>query len=136
MFKSLFASGWFKSSKPAPVTPDARSFTMPGRDASQLIQVSMNDDSEEFVAIDYRQLSYAEVAKMSLGKKQTAVVRSAPAPNRVRSNQYEVLDDEPMTESVYMDPAVHKRNNHFVKNKVYKQADRAKGKKKPKAPRV
>lgn len=136
MFKNLFASSWFGNSKPTPVaSPDSGPFTVPGKDSSQLIQVSMKDDSEDFVAIDCRQLSYAEVAKMSKGKKQTTVVAAAPAPTRVRSNQYEVLsDDEPLTESVFLDAAAskrnNKRNNYFIKNKVYKEADRAKGKKK------
>lgn len=132
MFKNIFASGWFRN-KTSPVShPESASFTIPGRDASLLVQVSMNDDAEEFVAIDCRKLSYAEVAKMSQNKKQTTVVAAAPAQKRVCSNQYEVLtDDEPTAESVYLDLEAHKRNNYFVKNKVYKLADRAKGKKRP-----
>lgn len=139
MFKGLFTSGWFRNNKSSPVArPDSAPFTMPGRDATLLVQVSMNDDAEEFVAIDCRKLTYAEVAKLPpatvpQAKKPTPAV---PAQKRVSSNQYEVLEHEPMTESFYVDSDLHNRNNYFVKNKVYKQADRAKGKRKPKMLRL
>lgn len=140
MFKSVFSSGWFRKS-PSGVAPgvvsereDASSFTVPGRDSSHLYKVSMKENTEEFVDIEYLKLSYAEAAKLSQDKKQTSKVAMAvPKSHRVNSNQYEVLADEDLTESVYMTPEKFKINNYFFKNKVYKEADRTrKMRRKPK----
>lgn len=136
MFKSYFSSGWFRKSADAPPAPpqEPSSFTMVGRDNSQLYKVSMKENSEEFVAIDYKKLSYAEVAQMSKNKKQTSKVPLAvPKTNRVNSNQYEVLshEDDDLTESLYTEKI--KTNNYFFKNKVFKDADRSrKNRRKPK----
>lgn len=141
MFKSYFPSGWFRksgvatgSTASASEKEDVSSFTMPGRDSSHLYKVSMTENPEEFVDIEYQKLSYAEVAKMSKNKKQTSRVPLAvPKGHRVNSNQYEVLADDDVTESLYMTPEKFKINNYFFKNKVYKDADRTrKMRKKPK----
>lgn len=99
-----------------------------------MYKVSMNEASEDFVDIDCRKMSYAEVAQMSKNKNKAPapeVARAKPKEHRVCSNQYEVLaDDEPLTESVYVDTEKTKLNKYFLKNKVYKEADRTKGQKK------
>ncbi|SGZ57088.1 CIC11C00000004763 [Sungouiella intermedia] len=127
MFKSYFPSGWFRKAADAPpaTTTDSSSFTMPGRDNSLLLKVSMKESTEEFVAIDYKKMSYAEVAQMSKNKKQTSKVPLAvPKSHRINENQYEILanEDEDLTESLYTEKV--KTNNYFFKNKVYKDADR------------
>lgn len=125
MFKSLFPSGWFRTAAAAPTSAPPDSFTMPGRDNSQLYKVSMKENTEEFVNIDCKKMSYAEVAEMSKNKKQTSKVPLAvPKDNRINSNQYEVLahEDDDLTESLYTEKI--KSNNYFFKNKVYKDADR------------
>lgn len=131
MFKSYFSSGWFRKATPKTgVVHDKEesvSFTVPGRDNSHLYKVSMKENTEEFVDIDYQKLTYAEAAQMSKHKQQTSRVPLAvPKQNRVNSNQYEVLADaeEDLTESLYMAPEKIKTNNYFFKNKVYKDADR------------
>lgn len=134
MFKSYFASGWFRKPTPSPSSPEKinSSFVVPGRDTSHLYQVSMKEGTEEFVDINCRKLSYAEVASMSKDEKQTSKVPMAvPKKHRVDQNQYEVLadDDDELTGSVYLAPEKFKSNNYFFKNKVYKDADKAKNKK-------
>ncbi|QFZ29312.1 putative DNA-directed RNA polymerases I [Clavispora lusitaniae] len=137
MFKNFPFSGWFRDGNRSPPSPPQdvpSSFTVPGREASQLYKVSMNEASEDFVDIDCRKMSYAEVAQMSKNKNKAPApeaARAKPKEHRVYSNQYEVLaDDEPLTESVYVDTEKTKSNNYFLKNKVYKEADRTKGQKK------
>lgn len=144
MFNSLFSSGWFRKSPAGAgstggvAKDDPLSFVLPGRDSSHLYQVSMKENSEEFVDIDYKKLSYAEVALMSKNKQQTSKVPMAvPKDHRVNSNQFELLaddvDEADLTESMYMTPEKFKVNNYFFKNKVYKDADRTrKMRRKPK----
>lgn len=142
MFNSILSSGWFRKTSPKAgptnnvINDEPLSFVLPGRDSSHLYQVSMKEDTEEFVDIDYKKLSYAEVALMSKNKQQTSKVPMAsPKENRVNSNQYEILatEDADLTESMYMTPERFKTNNYFFKNKVYKDADRTrKMRRKPK----
>lgn len=131
MFKA-FSSGWFrKADKPVPSSEDTPStFTVLGRGDAQLYCVSMTDDAEEFVDIEYRKLSYAEVASMSKNKQQTSKVPMAtPKASRVNKNQFEVLaeaEDDDLTS--HLAPEKMKSNNYFSKNKVYKEADKTRKK--------
>ncbi|KAM3124014.1 hypothetical protein ACQ2H7_002696 [Candidozyma auris] len=132
MFKSVL-SGWFtKSSSSVPLASSEvnRSFTMAGRDSHQVYHVSMNDDNtDDFVDIAYRKLSYAEVASIARHRQQTSKVPHGRCSSpRVAHNRYAVLaandDDDDASESVYSEK--FKINNYFSKNKVYKQADKVK----------
>lgn len=131
MLKAL-TFGWFKGNqtqqKPAGDIP--RSFTIPGRTESQSVIVSMKE-GDEFVDIHYKQLSYAEAASLARNKKQTAFRTAAAMPRaeRLCENQYEVLLDCPEDE-LLVPPEAFKTNNYFLKNKVYKEADRTRKRRK------
>lgn len=127
----VFSAGWLFSKPQRQTAPDAQNvpstFTVPGRDTSQLYQVSMKENAEDFVDIAYKKLSYAEVASLSKHKQQTSrVPLASPRAHRVHENQYEVLadDDDDLAESLYLAGDRLKVNNYFVKNKVYKEADK------------
>lgn len=97
----------------------------------------MEDQTEELVNIDYRQLSYAEVARMLVDKAPVGPSKALarPRPSRPNHNQYEVLheaaDDEDLVSSLYMSPEKFKTNRHYMLKKVHKDADRSKSKRKP-----
>ncbi|RCK64217.1 hypothetical protein Cantr_10472 [Candida viswanathii] len=103
MFKSSISSylfpQWFtkKSTVTTPSTPEVdaqaipRNFTISNQD-NKLINVSMNNEEDEFVDIQTKPLSYAEVASFGKNKKQTALAK--PAATRVEKNQFNVLKKE------------------------------------------
>lgn len=133
MFKAL-SFGWFKTSLVTPVsTADVpKSFTIPGRTETQSVIVSMKESSDEFVDIDYKKLSYAEAASLAKNKKQsgTNVPIAKPRAEKFCENQYEVLYDYGDDELMCHDPDAFKTNNYFLKNKVFKEADRTRKRRK------
>lgn len=91
----------------------------------------MKDGHDEFVDIDYKKLSYAEAASSAKDKKQNAsrLPSAIPRAERIYENQYEVLVDYPEDETM-LDQEAFKSNNYFLKNKVYKEADRTRKRRK------
>lgn len=121
MFKAL-SFGWFKPQQKRDVGDIPKTFTIPGRTETQSVVVSM-EARDEFVEIDCKRLSYAEAASLAKNKKQSAGFKAAvPRAERLCENQYEVLHD--VDEDDYVPPEHLKTNNYFLKNKVYKEADR------------
>lgn len=128
MFKS-FHLPWFKK-QPQALSPSEvpKSFTISGED-KHLYKVSMENTYADFVDVDYKKLSYAEAAALSKHKTQTSQITSAPILGVAQENVKPVsrsqlvrmgspeLEDEVIQEKF-------KRNNYFLKNKVYKQSDR------------
>lgn len=86
MFKtpqSLF--GWFKKvegSKKEPhsigdTSDDSNQLIVPSiHNKHQLINISISDKTEDFVGIDYRQLTYAEVAALLKQQEEVPIVKS------------------------------------------------------------
>lgn len=122
MLKAL-SFGWFKPQQPKPSGDIPKSFTIPGRTETQAVVVSM-EARDEFVEIDCKRLSYAEAASLAKNKKQTSTgyASAMPRAERLCENQYEVLHDYDDDDLVA--PEQFKTNNYFLKNKVYKEADR------------
>lgn len=131
MLKAL-SFGWFKNAQLAPVSSAdvPKSFTIPGRTETQTVVVSMKESSDEFVDIDYKKLSYAEAASLAKNKRQSGknVPTAKPRAERFCENQYEILYD--YSEDDLMNPDAFKTNNYFLKNKVYKEADRTRKRRK------
>lgn len=129
---NAFSFGWFK--KPTQKSLSSgdipKSFTIPGRTETQTVLVSMKEGSDEFVDIEYKKLSYAEVASMAKDKEQTMrrIPVAVPCHERLCENQYDVLVDYP--EEDLLTPETFKSNNYFLKNKVYKEADRTRKRRK------
>ncbi|KAK6455617.1 uncharacterized protein RJT20DRAFT_48534 [Scheffersomyces xylosifermentans] len=114
MFKSnlssFFVPGWFKkapvASKDSAEVSNAsdipKNFTIPSsQNKNKLINISMKDsteggDTDSFVDIEYRQLTYAEVASMAKDKKSAIVAAKANTPRKERLpiNQYNVLNHD------------------------------------------
>lgn len=131
MLKAL-SFGWFKNTQLTPVSSAdvPKSFTIPGRTETQTVVVSMKEGSDEFVDIDYKKLSYAEAASLAKNKKQSGknVPIAKPRSENFCENQYEVLYD--YSEDDVMNPDAFKTNHYFLKNKVYKEADRTRKRRK------
>lgn len=91
-------------------------------DAQKLLQVSMND-TLGFVDIAVRPLSYAEAASSAPAQQAPAISPVAPVSVQTRrckpGRGLLVPDDDDVP------PERFKTNNYFLKNKVYKLADRA-----------
>lgn len=135
MFKSGYIASFFRKLKPVreAVSPEPldATYTVSGADPSSVYHVSLLE-ADDFVDIDYRKLSYAEAAALGKLKPQSSRIASAkPAHSRVPHNQYNVLNkshdkdhEDEFTESVYLEH--FKNNNYFLKNKVFKEADKTK----------
>lgn len=105
MFKSSFNASsfiptWFKklstSTQSNAVDPSTipRNFTISNTD-NKLINVSMNNvqhDDDEFIDIETKPLSYAEVA--SLGKNKKQINMAKPSKGVINKNQFNVLNDK------------------------------------------
>lgn len=130
MFKSAWLPLWGRKETKVP-EPLPLSFTI--NNESDVYNVTMNavanDTGDDFIDISYKKLTYAEVAAMLKHKKQTSRV-SKPTENRVFVNQYTVLEheDEDLEASVQL-PERIKTNNYYLKNKIFKEADKKKPKK-------
>ncbi|EMG49609.1 hypothetical protein SBY92_004524 [Candida maltosa Xu316] len=103
MFKSSISSylfpQWFKKSPSnQQVDPKTipKNFTITNPETNKLINVSMNtEEDEEFVDIQTKPLSYAEVASLGKNKKQNSVIKVAkPSKRKIESNQFNVLSSE------------------------------------------
>ncbi|KAG7661986.1 uncharacterized protein J8A68_004486 [[Candida] subhashii] len=111
MFKQSFASylipQWFKRSpttESSPLTagasnaPIPKSFTISNPD-NKLISISMkehNNDDLDFIDIQSKELSYAEVASLAKNKKQTTLKQKTnlPSPGRTTTNQFNALNTD------------------------------------------
>ncbi|CAX45245.1 conserved hypothetical protein [Candida dubliniensis CD36] len=112
MFKSSFISNnfipsWFKKSSTSTqsnvvvVDPSTipKNFTISNTD-NKLINVSMNNvqhDDDEFIDIETKPLSYAEVASLGKNKKQTNMAK--PSKGVINKNQFNVLNDKDINDN-------------------------------------
>ncbi|KAK6463025.1 hypothetical protein DFJ63DRAFT_312348 [Scheffersomyces coipomensis] len=149
MFKaSSYLPQWFRKpssvSKSTTSSEDAetpKSFTLPAlENKNQLVNISMinNKEDESFVDIEYRQLTYAEVALLAKEKKAQAQAEAQlnggsnkiggpmmkkRQTDRLNSNQYNILmnddetDDKPEVNDAYES---YKSDTSYQKSKQYK----------------
>ncbi|ODV76870.1 uncharacterized protein CANTADRAFT_57573 [Suhomyces tanzawaensis NRRL Y-17324] len=149
MFKSSLSSymPWFKKSKAstAPSTTPGPSTSSGGLDHKddllvvpltdhQLINISMRDedDTQSFVEIQYRKLTYAEAASLSLPGRVAAVATPSPGgharPRQPRHthNQYLVLGHEESLEYEPYKSDISYRKSQQFKTKQYETIQKKK----------
>lgn len=127
MLKALGFQWPRKARAAAPVDGDVpKSFITGDR---ELFKVSMEERQGDFIDIDYRKLSYAEAAALLKNQQLVwrvatvaTVLAPAAAPRRHEVSVKVAKMNDPDDEIIYEEKI--KTNNYFLKNKVYKKADR------------
>lgn len=124
MLKTFFPSWYKKPIIPAEEIPNK----IITREDKQAVQYTMND-KDSFVDINYKKLSYAEVAALSKGKPMVNKVKKTLKPANHANANYKILtsldDDDDLCESVIL-PEKLKSDIHYKKSKQFKQPTRKK----------
>ncbi|CUM56917.1 uncharacterized protein AC631_01516 [Debaryomyces fabryi] len=124
MLKTFFPSWYKKPIIPAEEIPN-KFIT---REDKQAVQYTMND-KDSFVDINYKKLSYAEVAALSKGKPMVSKVKKTLKPTKHTNTNYKILttldNDDDLGESVIL-PEKFKSDIHYKKSKQFKQPTRKK----------
>lgn len=124
MLKTIFPS-WYK--KPILQAEDIPSKIITSED-KQAVQYTMSD-KDSFVDINYKKLTYAEVAAISKARPMVSKVKKTLKPAKHANTNYKILsgldNDNDLVESVIL-PEKFKSDIHYKKNKQFKHKEKKK----------
>lgn len=119
MLKTLFPSWYKKPIIPAEEIP--KKFIT--NEDKQAVQYTMND-KDSFVDINYKNLSYAEVAALSKSKPMVSKVKKTLKPAKHTNTNYKILTnlghDDDLADSIVL-PEKFKSDIHYKRSKQFKQ---------------